>query len=319
MNFPKITINNANNKNENNISNVKKKSIIQKIKTRKKMIDSSTSTIKNLDYNYNIPQILPTEFNEFNNYNKVLPKLVIKPYNINTNNNYHFNIKNNNKKNISREIKDLYNYYHSLLSNSYNNNELNKFMSHCYDIIKIDTPINDNYRINKTKLKNKYLRDVEIHHKISNLFLKKKLNYKYNNIKTKKYYSLLKTKNIITKNKTNLNNKFEGNINLTYLKPTYNQNKSHSLEKTYSPLRKKNLLKRETHSINDYYLNDFISIKNYKKPSSSFNTIYSRKKMINGDFEENITTNKNIDINNNNLGRNNYKTIKIKKIISSRK
>lgn len=213
-------------------------------------------------------------------------------------------------------------YFHPWINKSYNNNEINAFMSNCYDITKIDTYVNENqYKINDSKLTNKLLREVEKRYKIANIFQKKKLNtIKFDNlIKNKNIF--IETKNIKVYNSKKNNKKlfFNKYNHLRNFKPINTENKIHSLENSYSSLIKKNIKTNETQFLKDYHFKDFISLKKKEKPSSSLNTSYSKKDKIIEELEEKILSHRNDDNDHDNKDSliRDYKTIKIKKIINN--
>ena len=102
-------------------------------------------------------------------------------------------------------------------------------------------------------------------------------------------------------------------------KHNHNINKSHSLENTYLSLSKKNLRKNETLFIKDYSIKDLISLQNLPKLYPSLNTSYSRKNILNEEFNDNILSQRSENNGNNSLLKNDYKTIKIKKIVKNSK
>ncbi len=330
MNFPKLTINNYDDGNNFNSDRLKfdlpNKKI--KIKSQKLIDDFILNNIK-----YRDKKLLPLKLKKIN---MVLPLLTNRSNNSKINKDENFNnicksTINDNKKYIKRRVNDLYYFYHPWLNNSYNKHEINSYMSNCYDITKIDVPINENkYRINKTKLTNKLLRDVEKHHKITNLFNKKKDNIndiKYNknihirnNLNTINVIIQTDNNNIKPLNKNDIDNLnfYEKKNSLRIFSSLNSENKSHSLENTYLIPNKKYLLKNITNSKNEYFLKDFIMLSNTQKQkiSSSLNNSLSNisNKMYE-DYKSNIPCLDNGSTNNNSKLKNNYKTIKIKKLI----
>lgn len=312
MSFPKITNNNFN----NGFTKIPMEIKIIKPKNRnqiKKMVDTYTST-NSLDYNNpnNNDQIKIKE------YNIILPtiqKKINNHSNINNTKNVGIkSIKNRFKdiKILKKALKNVYNFYHPWSKNSVNNNEINEFMSNCYDITKIDVPINEyKSRINGSKLTNKFLKDMEKHYRIANIFQKKKLNnIKFNNLKIRNKFNNFDTKtNLFIHDKTEDKNNFIFNEynNFKILKNINNKNKSHSLKNTYLSLSNKNLRKNENHIIKDSSLPKF---------SSSLNTSYSRNNFLNENFTSNKISQRSFN-NDNSMLKNDYKTIKIKKIIKN--
>ena len=208
MNFPKITINNYNDEGNNNQNKSKEILINKKNKNQKKKIIYNLSSTSNSNLNnFNKKQTLSINIK---NYNIALPILVNKVNNrkINDYKNINVNSKSTTKrikKNIRIGLKNLYNLYHPWLNNSCNNNEINEFLSNCYDITKIEAKNNDNkYKINDSKLTNKLLRDVENHYKIANIFQKRKFkNINFNNINIKNNKTIQEKTNINTNIKYN--------------------------------------------------------------------------------------------------------------------
>ena len=326
MSFPKITINNYKDGIINAQNNVKIKIIKPKIKNQsKQMVDKFTST-NTLDYNKSINQnIFPIKIKK---YNIILPTLVNKANrhsNINKSKNIYIISKSikNRLKDISiikKTVKRFYNFYHPWSNESYNNKEINEFMSNCYDITKIDAPTKDNKnRINESKLTNQLLKDVvEKRYKITNIFQKKKLNnIKFNDLNIRNKLNVLDTKtNRFIKDKKSTNNFILNEYNdFKTFKPNHNINKSHSLENTYLSLSKKNLRKNETLFIKDYSIN----LQKLPKFYPSLNTSYSRKNIMNEEFNDIILSQRSANNGNNSLWKNDYKTIKIKKIVKNSK
>ena len=327
MSFPKITINNYKDGIINAQNNVKIKIIKPKIKNQsKQMVDKFTST-NTLDYNKSINQnIFPIKIKK---YNIILPTLVNKANrhsNINKSKNIYIISKSikNRLKDISiikKTVKRFYNFYHPWSNESYNNKEINEFMSNCYDITKIDAPLNDNkHRINESKLTNKLLKDVEKHYKIANIIQKKKFhNIKFNdlNIRNKNNALDIKTNKIISDKKGSDNFSLNEYNNFKFFKPILNINKSHSLENTYLSLSKKHLRKNETLFVNDYSIKDLISLQKLPKLYSSLNTSYSRNNILNEESNDIILSQRSEINEGNSMLKNDYKTIKIKKIMKN--
>ena len=325
MSFPKITINNFKDGSNNNNKLVLKFVNLNNKDKSKKLRDNSISTNTFNYNNYHESQTLPIKIN---NYQIILPIVDNRLNNSNikkVNKNINIISKSVNhkiKKKFKKRIKDDYYYYHPWINNSYNNNEINAFMSNCYDITKIDTYVNENqYKINDSKLTNKLLREVEKRYKIANIFQKKKLNtIKFDNlIKNKNIF--IETKNIKVYNSKKNNKKlfFNKYNHLRNFKPINTENKIHSLENSYSSLIKKNIKTNETQLLKDYHFKDFISLKKKEKPSSSLNTSYSKKDKIIEELEEKILSHRNDDNDHDNKDSliRDYKTIKIKKIINN--
>ena len=317
MSFPKITINNYNKSNNYHLRKLELKIINPKYKIQSKKMNHNFTSNNSLNYNNYVKQkALPMKFKL---YNIVLPILgnSKKDENINisksTNNKF--------KKNIRKGI-ELYNYYHPWINNSYNNHEINAFMSNCYDITKIDVPNNDEnkYRINESKLTNKLLRDVEKHYKIANIFQRTKLkNIKSNKVKIKNNRKdLIEDNNVIFSNRDNkINNLIYNEYNnFKFYKSINKENKSHSLENTYLSLSNKNINEENLYK-KDSRFKDFISLKKIQKPSSSLNTSYSRNNNINEKSKAKILSYRSEEIDNNLSIKNEYKTIKIKKLIKN--
>jgi hypothetical protein len=326
MSFPKITINNNKDEMSNNHNNIKIKIIKPNNKNQSiQMVDNFTST-NSLDYNNsNNQKLYPIKIKK---YNIILPALANKKNhrsNINKSKNIDIiskSIKNRLKdiKMIKKTVKNVYNFYHPWINNSCNDKEINEFMSNCYDITKIDAPTKDNKnRINESKLTNQLLKDVvEKRYKIANIFQKTKLNnIKFNDLNIRNKLNVLDTKtNRFIKDKKSTNNFILNEYNdfKTY-KPNHNINKSHSLENTYLSLSKKNLRKNETLFIKDYS----ISLQKLPKLYPSLNTSYSRNNIMNEDFNDIILSQRSANNVNNSLLKNDYKTIKIKKIVKNSK
>lgn len=340
MNFPKITFNNYNDGNNINSDRLKFDLPNKKIKIKsKKLIDDFISTNKLNNIKYCDKKLLPLKLKKIN---MVLPLLTNRPNNSKANKDDNYNnicksTINDNKKYIKRRVNDLYYFYHPWLNNSYNKHEINSYMSNCYDITKIDTRINENkYRINNSKLTNKLLRDVEKHHKIANLFNKKKVNI--NDIKYNKNMDIRNNLNTIDAiiqtdhndikplNKYDIDNsnfyEKKNNLknNLRIFRLLDSENKSHSLENTHLIPNKKFLRKNITNSKNEYFLKDFIMLSNTQKQkiSSSLNNSLSNiSNKINEDYKNNNPCLDNCEADNNSKLKNNYKTIKIKKLIKN--
>ena len=326
MSFPKITINNNKDEMSNNHNNIKIKIIKPNNKNQSiQMVDNFTST-NSLDYNNsNNQKLYPIKIKK---YNIILPALANKKNhrsNINKSKNIDIiskSIKNRLKdiKMIKKTVKNVYNFYHPWINNSCNDKEINEFMSNCYDITKIDAPTKDNKnRINESKLTNQLLKDVvEKRYKIANIFQKTKLNnIKFNDLNIRNKLNVLDTKtNRFIKDKKSTNNFILNEYNdfKTY-KPNHNINKSHSLENTYLSLSKKNLRKNETLFIKDYSIN----FQKLPKLYPSLNTSYSRNNIMNEDFNDIILSQRSANNVNNSLLKNDYKTIKIKKIVKNSK
>ena len=318
MNLPKLPINKINKDGEMSYSNKKIKLNNQEINNQPKInIDNSSIVMASNYNNFTKLQILPLKIK--NNNISFLPSLVNKEDNRNINNykninnNYKvMNIKNN--KIIRNKVKNLYNLYHPWLNNTHNNKEIHEFLSNCFDITKIDARINDNKsKINDSKLTNKLLRNVEKHYKISNLFKKKrlkKITFNHININNNNI-SIHDNTNIRTERRYN-QNKLINNYQYKGLGNLNKENKNHSFDNTYFPLNKKSLRKNETNSNNEYILKDFLSSRDTPKISSSLNKSFSILNILNEDYNK-TPQHKSIDINNNIL-KNEYKTIKIKKI-----
>ena len=325
MSFPKITINNYNKSNNYHLRKLELKIINPKYKIQSKKMNHNFTSNNSLNYNNYVKQkALPMKFKL---YNIVLPILgnSKKDENINisksTNNKF--------KKNIRKGI-EIYNYYHPWINNSYNNYEINEFMSNCYDITKIDAPNNDEnkYRINESKLTNKLLRDVEKHYKIANIFQRTKLkNIKSNNIRIKINKQDLIENNILSKRRHNRNIDnliYNDYNNFKFYNPINKdnkRNKTNSLENTYSSLSNKNINKEDLYK-KDSRFKDFLSLKKLQKPSSSLNTSYSPKinnniNELNEDCKEKIFSNRSVEIDNSPSIKNEYKTIKIKKLMKN--
>ena len=326
MSFPKITINNNNDKMSNNHNNIKIKIIKSNNRNQSiKMVDNFTST-NSLDYNNsNNQKLFPIKIKK---YNIILPALANKKnYRSNINKSKNIDIISKSIKNrlkdikmIKKTVKNVYNCYHPWINNSCNDKKINEFMSNCYDITKIDAPTKDNKnRINESKLTNQFLKDVvEKRYKITNIFQKKKLNnIKFNDLNIRNKLNVLDTKtNRFIKDKKSTNNFILNEYNdFKTFKPNHNINKSHSLENTYLSLSKKNLRKNETLFIKDYSIN----LQKLPKFYPSLNTSYSRKNIMNEEFNDIILSQRSANNGNNSLWKNDYKTIKIKKIVKNSK
>ena len=326
MSFPKITINNNNDKMSNNHNNIKIKIIKSNNRNQSiKMVDNFTST-NSLDYNNsNNQKLFPIKIKK---YNIILPALANKKnYRSNINKSKNIDIISKSIKNrlkdiklIKKTVKNVYNCYHPWINNSCNDKKINEFMSNCYDITKIDAPTKDNKnRINESKLTNQLLKDVvEKRYKITNIFQKKKLNnIKFNDLNIRNKLNVLDTKtNRFIKDKKSTNNFILNEYNdFKTFKPNHNINKSHSLENTYLSLSKKNLRKNETLFIKDYSIN----LQKLPKFYPSLNTSYSRKNIMNEEFNDIILSQRSANNGNNSLLKNDYKTIKIKKIVKNSK
>ena len=319
MNFPKITNNNYNKSSNNHLRKLELKIINPKIKIQYKKISHNLTSNNSLNSNNNAKQkTLPIKFKL---YNIVLPILGnSKKYE--NNNNISKSTNNKFKKDIRKGI-ELYNYYHPWINNSYNNYEINKFMSNCYDITKIDAPNNDENkkRIKESKLTNKLLRDAEKHYKILNIFQRTKLkNIKRNNLKIKiNKNNLIEENNTILSNRPlNINNLIYNEYNnFKYYKPINKENKRHNLENTYLSLSNKNIIKEHLYK-KDSSIEDFIvSLKKIQKPSYSLNTSYFRNNNINEDHKIKILSHRSVECNYNPSINREYKTIKIKKLIKN--
>lgn len=308
MNLPSIKIENNNyyNKIKNSSDNLKFKLIDSRNKRYIKKMDDFSSTNDEYNGNYNFRKILPRIYQ---NHNAILPTIINRIDNNtfrNENISYINNSKNNKYKINERngyKDKNLYNFYHPWSNNSYNNKEINFFLSNCLDVTKIDTSFKNKKRINDCKLNNKLLRDVEKRYNIANLY------QKLNNIKINKN----------NQNNSIENNSSENNIygynekkinNARYLNLTKNVKNSFSNENTYSNLNKRSLFKNITNSRNDFYLRDYTPLKMKEKQSSSFNNSYCNiHKRINDNLIADTSSQKSFD-----LLKNNYQTIKIKNI-----
>ena len=310
----------------NNHNNIKIKIIKSNNRNQSiKMVDNFTST-NSLDYNNsNNQKLFPIKIKK---YNIILPALANKKnYRSNINKSKNIDIISKSIKNrlkdikmIKKTVKNVYNCYHPWINNSCNDKKINEFMSNCYDITKIDAPTKDNKnRINESKLTNQLLKDVvEKRYKITNIFQKKKLNnIKFNDLNIRNKLNVLDTKtNRFIKDKKSTNNFILNEYNdFKTFKPNHNINKSHSLENTYLSLSKKNLRKNETLFIKDYSIN----LQKLPKFYPSLNTSYSRKNIMNEEFNDIILSQRSANNGNNSLLKNDYKTIKIKKIVKNSK
>ena len=253
--------------------------------------------------------VLPTIKNRLNN-----------TYLKNNFENKNFNSKsknNNNNKNIKKELKNIYNYFHPWINISYNNNDINSYISNCFDITKIRAPINNKkYRINDSKLTNKLLRDVEKHYKIANIYQKNKVtNIRFNvNDNNSNQKNIILNENNIS-NKNNIINYNKNILNLRCFNPFLanqnNEKNNKSLDNTYLNLNKIIQEKNDHNSRNNYYPRDFSDIKKIEKEYSSFNNSFSKiSNNINKDINNEISSPKRnfkLEL------KNKFKTIKIKK------
>jgi hypothetical protein len=237
-----------------------------------------------------------------------------------------------NKLNIRRKLNDLYYFYHPWLSNSLNKNEIHSFMSNCYDITKVDAPVNDKkYIIKDSKLTNKYIREIEKNNKLSSIFQKKRCSKNKFNLDIKKINNMdaiIKRNNIFNNTHFNRNDAELLNMNENYKKfvSVYNnlnnENENSSLENTHSVSPIKHIYRNNDNYRNITFFQDIISFNNKKNFSSSLNNSCSDiNNIISNDYKNNICSKESFEVDNfnNKKRKNNYRTIKIKKIIKKTK
>ena len=320
-----MTINNYNDGYNNTILNKLKfevtneKSKLQKLKKTMKGF-SSINNSKNKGKIYSL---------RLKNYGIALPLLSNRTNNSNINNEEMINCKPRRKDinnlNIRRQLNDLYYFYHPWLNNSLNKNEIHSFMSSCYDITKIDAPINDKkYKIKENKLvnKNKYICDIEKNKKVSSILQKKKCNNfkffldikKINNMDTigkgKNYLNITNKNDFKRLNANENHKKFMSGLN----SHIYNDN---SLENSHSISPIKYIQKKMDNSKNITFFKDFLNIKKTKNFSSSLSSSCSDVgSIVPNDYKNNIPSKESIEVDNiKNIKLNhNYRTIKIKKV-----
>ena len=196
----------------------------------------------------------------------------------------------NNKKYKSK-CNDFFKFYHPWLSYICKNEEINSFMSYCYDITKVTPPP---VKINKIKIN----------------------NIKYNKKENKKVVRNYRIINEINKNKfKNISVSVGTNTNFLEKKPQKryisieNNNKSKEKYKYFNPLNE-NINKAQS------YRNSYLTLKKkgFKKNSTLLNSDYT----YNDTFG--FKNNRSSSLNNSNFSISNstmkaeYKTIKIKKV-----
>ena len=247
------------------------------------MIDDSTATKGSNINKYRGHPIIPLNIK---NHNINLPILTDRIKSNNLKNYERIFISNifNNKKNKSK-CNDFLRFYHPWLSNISKIEEINSFMSYCYDITKITpAPV----KISKIKINNlKYIKQEnkkkERNYRILNHINKKK----FNNVSVGTNTNFVEKK--FEKRFLNIENNNKENKKFKYYYPIKDQIVSNSFRNSYFTIKKKEFKKNSTLLNSDYSYGNTFHIKN-NRSSSLNNSNYTST--LKGD----------------------YKTIKIKKI-----
>ena len=196
----------------------------------------------------------------------------------------------NNKKYKSK-CNDFFKFYHPWLSYICKNEEINSFMSYCYDITKVTPPpvkINK-IKINNIKYNNKENKKVERNYRIINDINKNKFKNISVSVGTNTNFLEKKPQ----KRYISIENNNESKEKYKYFNPLNESiNNAQSFRNSYLTLKKKGFKKNSTLLNSEYTYNDTFGFKNNR--SSSLN-------------------NSNFSISNSTM-KAEYKTIKIKKV-----